>query len=268
MAIPWSRLTLKDLRAVAAQAAIPARAAMRRRELVRVLQSAARGDPLIREMVHAKIAAAARAGKVSGPTKQPPREACPPEAPSSPSPERSGQSDPGAPFVNRGKPIPNTYGDDRLRFMVRDPWSGYLYWELTGPATDRLRLAYGNEFLTEARWQMRVTSLLARTSSDEPVDVHACHAYVALRPGGLYLATLGFLDPEAVFVEVLRAGPVSTPRASISPVVDEEWAVEAEELAALAGGPGLSLRGIAVPSSIWQVRCGRCGARDGTEPRA
>jgi hypothetical protein len=247
---------MKDLRAIAGAEQVPGRWRMLRSELVREIRSRAAKDPQLRARVRVKIGHARVSGKRLGAPPDRGESSLPAASlPPSPPPDSASEMTP-LPSLHRdqGKPIPDTYGDDRLRLMIRDPYTGYAYWELAGLAMERLWRLHGVSFLHTAQWRLRVDSLLTRTGWQLPVDVHACRAYVPLQPGQLYAIALCFLDAESRLVEVLRAGPAHTPSDAVSPLVDEEWPVAPYDLLALTGGFDRSGKWLVCSPSIWQAR--------------
>lgn len=215
-------LSVPDLRRRAAELSIVGRSRMNRAMLLNALESARGGSPR----------GGGRAPFLSN---------CPPPAePTAP------------PYLDRGKPIPDTYGDDRLALMIMDAKRGYLYWELSGPSTERFRLAYGEDFLQTAKWHVRICSLQPRDIHDIPVSISSYRWYVDLEPGRLYQVHLGFFDDEGSFVTMLTSAPRTTPVETISSVLDENWPVGSTEMAEISAKAGEALA--ADSSSLWQAR--------------
>ncbi|MBN1424561.1 DUF4912 domain-containing protein [Candidatus Fermentibacteria bacterium] len=264
--IPWTVLSTGDLRAIAATASIAGRSRMRRSELLHAIHASVRRNPGLREHAHRKISERRATGKGDAPSSNS-------RAPSSgsslatpgeflgvPSPE------PAPPcYHDRGLPIPKTYGDDRLRVMIRDPCSAYTYWELAGDRMDRLRLAYGDDLLISAPWCLRVHSVLSRSVVDIEVEVQAYRAYVRLQPGEVYRIALGFFDAEQRFVDVVWAGLVRTPIAGPSPVTDDRWHLEPGHVVDLTKPLDHARMDAISPSSIWDKRFGSRGPDDAGE---
>ena len=136
--------------------------------------------------------------------------------------------------------------------MIHDARSGYVYWELSGPVTERFKLAYGEDVLQASKWFLRIFSLRCREAHDIPVDVSSYHCYVDLEPGRLYQAHLGFRDERGSFVSILMSVPKATPVETVSPVLDENWPVQSTEMAKRSAKARNLLIGHS--SAAWQAR--------------
>lgn len=233
-------MTVKALRKIAADLDIPGRSKMPRAELVRQIGSRRTGkrdhvDAIVKSADASGLLIRSRRGRFA-----------PVEVPlldSESSPEKAYSEEhlfmvePTAPpYLDRGRPIPDTYGDDRIVFMVRGPRSGYVYWELSGPLTERFRLAYGKEILNLTRWALRIHAIPKKQFRHISIDVNAYHTYIQLDPGYRYQVSLGFYDTDGSFVPVLTSTAEDTPRESISTVVDERRMIETGILLSMVGG--------------------------------
>ena len=59
-------------------------------------------------------------------------------------------------YIDRGRAVPDTYGDDRLVAFVRDPHWIFVYWELDGEGLARLRDLLGADACEHAQWVLRL----------------------------------------------------------------------------------------------------------------
>ncbi|MCY3023943.1 MAG: DUF4912 domain-containing protein, partial [Planctomycetota bacterium] len=164
-------------------------------------------------------------------------------------------------FVDRGAPIPEQYGVDRLVVLPRDPDWVFVYWELSGRLWERLRRQHPPEALDESRWVLRVHTLheapcFSAANGDparEPavaasqtmggpylvnVDVSAGQWYLRTASDTRLVVELGFVHQDGAFVGVLRGNEASTPRPRSSNVVDERWAIQRAELEVLLRASG------------------------------
>ncbi|HEY3323141.1 MAG TPA: DUF4912 domain-containing protein [Planctomycetota bacterium] len=135
--------------------------------------------------------------------------------------------------VDRGAPIPDHYGMDRLVAMPRDAEWVYVYWELKGGSLDRLRFNCSAEVIDNARWILRVQSLSARGEATQrlvDVDLRASNWYLKAAPGWRLKIELGFVNAHGEFVLVLTANEIGMPTPSVSEVVDERWLIQRQEL--------------------------------------
>jgi hypothetical protein len=133
-------------------------------------------------------------------------------------------------FVDRGAPIPEHYGMDRLVNLPRDPHWILSYWELRGGVLDRLRFIHSAEVIDNSRWVLRIRAARELYEYYVDVDLRAAQWYLKVSPDTRLLIDLGFIDQHSVFNCVLRGNEVTTPRSGVSDVTDERWAILREDL--------------------------------------
>jgi len=130
------------------------------------------------------------------------------------------------------KDLPGGYGKDRIVVMVRDPYWLHAYWELTRAAIQRAEAALGQEW-HGARPILRLLDVSSRdtTSTSESIlrdiDIHGgCNNwYIDVpNPPRSYRVDIGYLSRAGHFYVVARSNVVTTPRAGMSDVIDENWA--------------------------------------------
>jgi len=144
--------------------------------------------------------------------------------------------------------LPGGYGKDRIVVMVRDPYWLHSYWELTRNAIQRAEAALGQEWHT-SRPILRVLDVSSRdtTSVSETIvrdiDIHGgCNNwYVDVQsPPRSFRIDVGYLAKSGRFYVLARSNVVSTPRAGVSDVIDENWAdidaKKADRIYAMSGG--------------------------------
>jgi hypothetical protein len=128
--------------------------------------------------------------------------------------------------------IPGGYGDTRLVALVRDPNWLFAYWEIPESLKDRVRREHGQRVFEE-------NSLVIRVYDVTGVDFNGANAwslfdvgvggdlgnwYVHVpEPARSYCMDLGLVAPDGRFVTLARSNVVTTPRAGLSPITDEEW---------------------------------------------
>jgi len=144
--------------------------------------------------------------------------------------------------------LPAGYGKDRLVLMVRDPYWLHAYWELTHAAVKRAEAALGQDW-HGARPMIRLLEISSRDAADKPetlvkdIEIHGgCNSwYIEVQnPPRSYRVDLGYLSRSGQFYVLVRSNVVSTPRAGLSDVIDENWADidsrMAERIYAMSGG--------------------------------
>jgi hypothetical protein len=128
--------------------------------------------------------------------------------------------------------LPAGYGKDRIVAMVRDPYWLHTYWELTRHAIQRAEAALGQEW-HGARPILRLLDVTTNdiTSTSErivrDIEIHGgCNNWYidVANPPRSYRIDIGYLARSGRFYVLARSNVVTTPRAGISDVIDENWA--------------------------------------------
>src|SRR5262249_45025655 len=146
------------------------------------------------------------------------------------------------------KDLPAGYGKDRIVVMVRDPYWLHAYWELTRHAIQRAEAALGQEWHT-SRPILRLLDVSSQdtTSTAEStirdIDIHGgCNNWYidVSNPPKSYRVDIGYLARSGRFYVLARSNVVTTPRAGVSDVIDENWAdldsKKADRIYAMSGG--------------------------------
>ena len=144
--------------------------------------------------------------------------------------------------------LPAGYGKDRIVCMVRDPYWLHVYWELTRHAIQRAEAALGQEWHT-SRPILRLLDVSSQdtTSTSEStvrdIDIHGgCNNWYidVSSPPRSYRIDIGYLARSGRFYVLARSNVVTTPRAGVSDVIDENWAdidtKKADRIYAMSGG--------------------------------
>jgi hypothetical protein len=146
------------------------------------------------------------------------------------------------------KDLPTGYGKDRIVVMVRDPYWLHSYWELTRHAVQRAEAALGQDW-HGAKPILRLLDVSSQdtTSSTEStvrdIEIHGgCNNWYidVANPPRSYRVDIGYLSPRGRFYVLARSNVVTTPRAGVSDVIDENWAdidpKKADRIYAMSGG--------------------------------
>jgi hypothetical protein len=146
------------------------------------------------------------------------------------------------------KDLPQGYGKDRIVAMVRDPYWLHCYWELTRHAIQRAEAALGQEW-HHSKPILRLldvssgetTSTSESTVRDIPIHGGCNNWYIDVNnPPRSFRVDIGYLAPSGKFYVLARSNVVSTPRAGVSDVLDENWAdidqQQADRIYAMSGG--------------------------------
>jgi hypothetical protein len=130
------------------------------------------------------------------------------------------------------KDLPAGYNKDRIALMVRDPYWLHCYWELTHQAIQRAEAALGQEWHA-AKPILRLLDVSSRdtTSTSETIvrdiEIHGgCNNWYidVANPPRSFRVDIGYLARSGKFYILARSNVVTTPRAGISDVIDENWA--------------------------------------------
>jgi hypothetical protein len=144
--------------------------------------------------------------------------------------------------------LPAGYGKDRIVVMVRDPYWLHCYWELTRHAIQRAEAALGQDWHT-AKPILRLLDVSSQdtTSNAEAIlrdiDIHGgCNNwYIDVgNPPRSFRVDIGYLARSGRFYVLARSNVVTTPRAGVSDILDENWAdidqKKADRIYAMSGG--------------------------------
>lgn len=128
--------------------------------------------------------------------------------------------------------LPRYYGIDRMVLMARDPNWLYAYWEITATKQEEFAGNYGPKAWSDTHPVLRVYDITgiefngrnAHGYTDIHVHENADNWYVQVeKPDRTFCVDLGRMFPDGRFVTLLRSNIVTTPRASLSDCLDEEW---------------------------------------------
>lgn len=210
------KLTLIQLRDLAAAHAVPGAAKMKKDDLVAKLA--------------AKLARPAPAGAISGGRVAVPSSLATGSSHSAPvAPARTGPEP--------GLPIPDRYGRERLVLMVQDPWHIFAYWEISPEGLARVAAAAGEGWAAVLLVQTR------HGVESREVDLTGGNYYLAVAPGTTIRAELALRDSQGRLHPLASSNEITTPAAGPSDRQDETWMAVDEtfsELLDRAGLPGSS----------------------------
>ena len=151
--------------------------------------------------------------------------------------------------------LPETYGDNRLVTMPRDPLWFFAYWDATVDRLNALRDQVGQELWQKGQAILRVYDMtgvqgdLSAASRFFDVDVvfDSRRWYVKVPEAGrTYVTELGFRFPEGHFLTLARSTRINLPQGSVSNQTDSQWMiVNMEAWEKIFEAPEHSVRGSA-----------------------
>ncbi|GAB6273301.1 MAG: hypothetical protein STSR0004_01640 [Peptococcaceae bacterium] len=128
--------------------------------------------------------------------------------------------------------LPGKYNIDRLALMARDPYWLYAYWEISAATQEEFKTNYGTFAWGQSQPVLRIYDVTGTDFekqstfeyTDIPISDQADDWYIQVgQPDRSFCIEVGRKFQNGHFVALLRSNVVSTPRASLSEQVDEEW---------------------------------------------
>ncbi len=145
--------------------------------------------------------------------------------------------------------IPSNYGVDRMVLLPRDPEWAFVYWEVTEGLMETVKNSVGADKLDNARRVLRIYDINgvdfngnnANSFFDIEVAPFAGSWYLKMPSHDCsYIAELGFLTDNGMFIKLLRSNRIELPRATFSEDAGEdaeEWmTVNYGEILRMSGG--------------------------------
>jgi len=134
-------------------------------------------------------------------------------------------------FIDSGAPLPDTYGDNCLVMMARDPRTLFVYWDVQPARFEPLRQEWGHQ-LDQAVMVLRVFDITGRAEDQWAAapffDVDIAHDmrqyYVNLpQTGRQHRIELGLRLPGGAFISILSSNVVLLPNGQVSDDGDAKW---------------------------------------------
>jgi hypothetical protein len=191
--------------------------------------------------------------------------------------------------------FPESYGQNRIRLLVRDPEWIFAYWDVKPQALEEFAKSLGERALALSRLTLRVVDPVSGGSSDILLPAGARWWYVKTDAARrTYRAELGVTLPSGHFRKLAESNTVVTPRVGPSPesaqrrmsyraagelapahaaaaldaeratgLAPEPWAAESVDAAGASGAAGVAGAASADPA---KGRAPRGGASDAFRP--
>src|SRR5262249_8635302 len=125
------------------------------------------------------------------------------------------------PSVDIAAPLPETYGDNRLVILPRDPLWFFAYWDATTDKIFALRDHVGHDMWQKGQAVLRVYDVTGVSSDpsqahgffDVDVSFDARRWYIHVpETGRSYVVELGFRFPDGRFLALLGSNRITLPR--------------------------------------------------------
>lgn len=125
-------------------------------------------------------------------------------------------------FFNQAADLPYSYNCDTFHLMARDPATLFAYWEVSARKQAMTARHYRIDWgaMPKAVRLYRIRGGRGADANDrlqltEYTDVQVDHAsswyFRRLKPGAVYVADFGIINPFGQFIPLLRSNPASTP---------------------------------------------------------
>lgn len=142
--------------------------------------------------------------------------------------------------LERARELPANYGDNQIFIMVRDPYWIYAYWEIQKEREEAALNQLGGNW-NEVKSILRVYDTTDKNNRPVFFNIDlsglARTWYIEGQPNRSYVVEIGLLHNDGRFIPLARSNEVTTPRAGMSEIIDEQWmAIDFEKMYALSGG--------------------------------
>lgn len=134
-------------------------------------------------------------------------------------------------------PLPDSYGDNKVVLMPKNPHWLFSYWEMSQDKINELKAAYGEDRVNSARPALRVYDVTmiefngnnanAYFDIELPDDIGEWFIG-GLNPSACYIVDIGLKTSDGQFLTVARSTSVKMPSHSVSDNIDEEWMIVEE----------------------------------------
>lgn len=134
------------------------------------------------------------------------------------------------PSLKRYEELPDSYGDNKIVLLVRDPQMIMAYWELTPDfLSDKLNETGLHDQSVE--FMLRLNRINGSPRHwDYPLYTMTRNYYIEVPESGKsYQVDFGVKTPGGDFVTLIRSNIVNVPRETMSSLVDEQWMTLADE---------------------------------------
>jgi len=120
--------------------------------------------------------------------------------------------------------LPETYGEDRITLMVRDPRWLFCYWEVTDALRSRVRADFAEDPWTVLRIHLLGDGDLVADGWEEGVPEGSRSWYLHTgRPGARFRVELGLKDATGLYRTLVASNTVQAPQDQPSGRHAEEW---------------------------------------------
>jgi hypothetical protein len=126
-------------------------------------------------------------------------------------------------YLDYGPPLPDSYNQDIIVVLIRDPECVFSYWELSGTV---VATTLQNITKSNLKWILRVHSLSQKSFNDITIATPQNYAniqgnyYLTVFPDTQYQLELGVFTDGNEFISLVKSNIVKTPRLNKAPMTD------------------------------------------------
>lgn len=143
--------------------------------------------------------------------------------------------------------LPSCYNQTHIVLLVRDPYWLYTYWEVASETKNQLSQKFGGGYQFPLILRVYdITNLdFNGSNSNYYFDVSISHQmnnwYINVgNPNRTFCVDLGFIQADGSFYTIARSNLVSTPRDTVSDIIDEAWQSTDGEFSCLCNFAGIN----------------------------
>jgi len=135
--------------------------------------------------------------------------------------------------------LPDSYGDNQIYLMARDPHWLFTYWEIQNGLCEQMAKTLGGNW-SDITVVLRVFFDEHNNNSGfdyATVPPRAGQWYINAQPDKNYYVEIGLRHKDGRYVTLARSNRIHTPRSGMSDIIDEKWmGINFDTLYALSGG--------------------------------
>lgn len=142
--------------------------------------------------------------------------------------------------------LPAGYGDHFISLMICSPYQLYTYWEIQKHNEAKALQILGSGW-DQVKSVLRVYNLTQDAKGSLFFDLELGGGaecwFIGVEPNQSYRVEIGLRHADGRFIMLARSNDVTTPRVTMSDILDEEWmGIDFDRMYALSGGfePGCS----------------------------
>ncbi len=117
-------------------------------------------------------------------------------------------------FIDNGLPLPQGYDVDMIRMLVQDPYRIYLFWELSGPGSERTGQKASQLGFKNGQIALQITRIATRDTFIFLVGP-ALEWWLLAEPDTEYIAEIG-IAIDGHFFTIATSNRVRTPRVTLA----------------------------------------------------